>query len=443
MTWRLTYERKRLSLDEVVRQFHSGDRIYVSGNAATPVLLLEELAGRSDIEDVELVHVLLLGRDPLTSQYMRRFRHNSLFVGPADREAVNTGLSDYVPIFLHRIGDLFESGRLPLDAAILQVSPPDQHGYMSLGVEVIASKAAARHARKVVVQVNEGMPRVLGDCFLHVSEVDHIVELNHPLPPVAPPEPSELEVRIARHVAELIPDEATLQLGIGGIPDAVLRLLDGKKNLGVHTEMVSDGVMRALQSGLVTGARKSLHPGKVISTFVMGSSELYSYVHDNPTFELHPVGYTNDPFVIAQNRLMTSINSALEVDITGQVCADSIGTYIYSGFGGQVDFVRGAARAPGGKAIIALPSIANTRDGRQSRISAVLKEGAGVVTTRADVQYIVTEYGVADLFGRNLRQRALQLIGIAHPDYRDELEASARKRKLIAPVFTGAEMEGV
>jgi acyl-CoA hydrolase len=439
MTWRLNYDRKRLSAEQAMQLVRSGDRIYVSGNAATPTLLLQELADRTDIEGVEVVHVLMMGRDPLTAEAVRhRFRHNSLFVGPADREAVNAGLSDYVPIFLHRIGDLFDSGRMPLDAAILQVSPPDQHGYMSLGVEVIASKAAARNARKIIVQVNEAMPRVLGDCFLHVSEVDHIVELNHPLPNLSQQAPSELETRIARNVAELIPDEATLQLGIGGIPDAVLRLLDGKKNLGIHTEMVSDGVMRAIQSGLVTGARKSIHPGKAISTFVLGSPELYGYVHDNPTFELHPVGYTNDPFVIAQNNRMTSINSALEVDITGQVCADSIGSYIYSGFGGQVDFVRGAARAKGGRAIISLPSTA--RKGAESRISAMLKPGAGVVTTRADVQYVVTEFGVADLFGKNLRQRAQELVRIAHPDFQHQLEAAAHARKLLPGLYPSAEL---
>jgi acyl-CoA hydrolase len=439
MTWRLNYDRKRVSPEQAMRLVRSGDRIYVSGNAATPSVLLQELADRQDVEGVEVVHVLMMGRDPLTAAHVRhRFRHNSLFVGPADREAVNAGLSDYVPIFLHRIGDLFDSGRMPLDLAILQVSPPDQHGYMSLGVEVIASKAAARSARKTLVQVNEAMPRVLGDCFLHVSEVDHVVELNHPLPNLKQQEPSELETRIASNVAELIPDEATLQLGIGGIPDAVLRLLNGKKNLGIHTEMVSDGVMRAIQSGLVTGARKSIHPGKVISTFIMGSPELYGYVHDNPTFELHPVGYTNDPFVIAQNARMTSINSALEVDITGQVCADSIGSFIYSGFGGQVDFVRGAARAKEGRAIIALPATA--RQGTESRISAMLKPGAGVVTTRADVQYVVTEFGVADLFGKNLRQRAQELVRVAHPDFRQQLEAAAHARRLLPAVYPSAEL---
>ena len=436
MNWRLAHDRKRLAPEDAVRLIECGERLYVSGNAATPTLLLQELADRPDVTDVEVVHVLMLGRDPLsTPEVAHRFRHNSLFVGPADREAVNSGMADYVPIFLHRIGELFDSRRLPLDVALLQVSPPDQHGYMSLGVEVLASKEAARNARRVIVQVNEAMPRVLGDGFLHVSEVDHIVELNHPLPELLPPPPTDLENTIARQVAGLIEDGATLQLGIGGIPDAVLRLVEGKKNLGIHTEMVSDGVMRAIQSGLVTGALKSVHPGKVIATFIMGSAELYQFVHDNPTFELHPAAHTNDPFMIAQNRNMVAINSALEVDITGQVCADSLGTYIYSGFGGQVDFVRGAQRAAGGKAIIALPATA--KHGAESRICSMLKPGAGVVTTRADVHFVVTEYGVADLFGRNLRQRAEALIAIAHPDFREPLAAEARDRKLIPEVFVG------
>ena len=286
-----------------------------------------------------------------------------------------------------------------------------------------------------MAQVNWRMPRVLGDSFIHISEVDYVVEMSHELPELPVTEPSPLESTIAGHVADLIPDGATLQLGIGGIPDAVLRSLKGKKNLGVHTEMVSDGVMRAYQDGLLTGARKSIHPGKVVATFVLGTRDLYDFVNDNPAFELHPVRYTNDPYVIAQNDDMVAINSAIEVDFTGQVCSDSIGTYVYSGFGGQVDFIRGAARAKNGKPVIALPSTA--KGGQVSRIVPVLKEGAGVVTTRADVHYVVTEYGVADLFGKNLRQRAEALVAVAHPDHRGELAAAARKRRL---VWTG---EGV
>jgi acyl-CoA hydrolase len=321
---------------------------------------------------------------------------------------------------------------MPLDVAFVQVSPPDQHGHMSLGVEVMAAKSACAAARLVVVQVNERIPRVHGDAFLHVSEVDHVVEMDHELPELPVSEPTAMELSIAHHVAGLIPDGATLQLGIGGIPDAVLRCLEGRKNLGIHTEMVSDGVVRAMKEGLVTGALKTLHPGKVIATFILGTSELYDFVDDNPAFELHPVAYTNNPYVIAKNRDMVAINSAIEVDLTGQVCSDSIGSYIYSGFGGQVDFIRGAAKAPGGKPIIAIPSTA--RSGRVSRIAPFLKQGAGVVTTRADVHYIVTEYGVADLFGKNLRQRARALIDVAHPEFREDLTRAAHERNLLPEV---------
>jgi len=430
MSWRSIYQQRLTSAEEAVRLVRPGDTVYVSGNAATPYMLLEALAAREDLYDVEVTHVLMLGKDPLSAPDVAdRFRHNSLFVGSADREAVNSGRADCIPVFLHQVCDLFKSGRLSLDVAILQVSPPDQHGYMSLGVEVLASKAAAATASKVIVQVNERMPRVLGDCFIHVSEVDRIVEHTTPLTVLPLSTPTDLEVRIARHVADLVPDGATLQLGIGGVPDAVLRLLDGKKNLGIHTEMVSDGVMRAIEAGIITGAKKTIHPGKVIATFILGTEQLYSYVHDNPVFELHPAAYTNDPFVISQNRDMVAINSAIQVDITGQVCSDSIGPYIYSGFGGQVDFIRGAARAPGGKPIIAMSS--TTKGGTVSRIVPFLYEGAGVVTTRADVHYVVTEYGVADLFGKNLRQRAAALIAIAHPDYREELTRAAYERNLI------------
>jgi acyl-CoA hydrolase len=426
-----------MGLEEAVRLVDSGSRIYVSGNAATPFRLLEALADRRDLDSVEVVHVLQLGQDPLTRPGNEgRFRHNSLFVGPADRAAINAGTSDYVPVFLHQIPELFQEGRMPLDVAFVQVSPPDQHGHMSLGVEVMAAKSACAAAAKVVVQVNERIPRVHGDAFLHVQEVDHIVEEDHELPELPVSEPTELEMDIAGHVAALIPDGATLQLGIGGIPDAVLRCLEGRKELGIHTEMVSDGVVRAMREGLITGSMKTLHPGKVIATFILGTAELYDFVDDNPAFELHPVAYTNDPYVIAQNRDMVAINSAIEVDLTGQVCSDSIGSYIYSGFGGQVDFIRGAAKAPGGRPIIAIPSTA--RSGRVSRITPFLKEGAGVVTTRADVHYIVTEYGVADLFGKNLRQRAGALIEIAHPDFREGLSRAARERNLLPELFAVA-----
>lgn len=427
MNWLSHYKSKVVSVEEAVSFVKSGDRVFISGNAATPLLLMNALAQRKDsLFDVELNHLLLLGDDPLAKPGMERhFRHNSLFVGPADREAIAEGRSAYVPVHLSEIPALFTNRIIPLDVALIHVSPPDEHGFMSFGVECAASKAAAESACIVIAQVNERMPRTLGDVFIHVSRVHKIVECSEPLQPLVPSESTEVERKIALHVARLIEDGSTLQLGIGGIPDAVLSQLDGIQHLGVHTEMVSDGVVRAIERGIITNQKKTLHPGKVVATFVLGSEQLYEYVDNNPYFELHPCDYTNNPYVIAQNAKMVAINSAIEVDITGQVCADSIGTKIYSGFGGQVDFIRGAAYSKGGKPIIALPS--STKNGTISRIVTTLKQGAGVVTTRADVHYVVTEYGVALLHGKNLQQRAEALIEIAHPAFRDELERALRR----------------
>jgi len=312
---------------------------------------------------------------------------------------------------------------------MLHLSPPDEHGFMSFGVEILASKAAAEKAKIIIAQVNDQMPRVLGDSFIHVSRVHKIVEISEPLPELERSPMSEVELKIGQHIAGLIDDGCTLQLGIGGIPDAVLASLQNRRELGIHTEMVSDGVMEAIEAGIVTGSRKTLHPYKVILTFVLGSRRLYEFVDNNPVFEAHPTDYTNHPFIVAQNEKMVAINSAIEVDITGQVCSDSIGPYIYSGFGGQVDFIRGAAHSKGGKPIIALPSTA--KDGEVSRIVPYLKQGAGVVTTRADVRYVVTEYGVAYLYGKNLQERTRALINIAHPKFRAELIKEAKKRNLL------------
>ncbi len=435
MSWLSEYKRKLCTPEEAVSVIQSGDRVYISGNAATPFPLLEALAQRKDeLENVELVHVLLLGDDPLSKPEMEgHFRHNSLFVGPADRKAVNEGRADYVPIHLHEIPKVLRE-KLPLDAAILHLSPPDEHGFMSFGVEVMASKVTVETAKVIIALVNDKMPRTHGDSFVHVSRVDKIVEVSMDLPELPRGTFGELERKIAQHITDLIEDGATLQLGIGAIPDAVLAGLEGKRDLGIHTEMVSDGVMEAIEKGIITGARKTLHPGKVVTTFILGTRKLYEFADDNPIFELHPVDYTNNPFIIAQNEKMVSINSALEVDLTGQVCADSIGSYIYSGFGGQVDFVRGAAESKGGKPIIALPSTA--KKGSVSRIVPYLKQGAGVVTSRADVHYVVTEYGVADLHGRNLKERAKALIEIAHPKFREELEKAAYERKLLPKIFS-------
>jgi 4-hydroxybutyrate CoA-transferase len=432
MKWAADYKAKLRTANDAVSCIKSGDRVYYGGNAAIPQTLVRALAARkAELEDVQLNHVLLLGDDPLSTPEMAgHFRHNSLFVGPADRKAVNDGRADYVPIFLYMIPRLFNDRVVPVDVAMVAVSPPDEHGYMSLGVETLASRAACNAARHVIVQVNERMPRVLGDSFLHVRNVDSIVEGTEPLPTLEPGPPTEVELAISQHIMELVEPGMTVQMGIGGIPDAVFAGLEGSLELGIHTEMLSDQAMHAIERGVVTGAKKTIHQGKVVITFALGSEELYDYLDNNPLIEAHPVDYVNDPFIISQNEKMLAINSAVEVDLTGQVCSDSIGTYIYSGFGGQVDFIRGAARSKGGKPVIALSSTA--KGGTLSRIVPMLKPGAGVVTSRADVHYVVTEFGTAKLFGKNLRERAEALIKIAHPDHQEEILLAAKERKLLS-----------
>ncbi|MFC2146110.1 acetyl-CoA hydrolase/transferase family protein [Acidobacteriota bacterium] len=431
MSWYEDYKKKCCSSEETVSVVKSNDRIYFSGNAATPFQLREALAQRKDeLQNVEISHVLLLGDDPLSKPGMEgHFRHNSLFVGPADRKAVNEGRADYIPVFLYEIPRLFYSGLLPVDVALVHLSPPDEHGFLSFGTECLSSKAAVDTAKIVVAQVNDQMPRTLGDSFIHISRLSKVVEISKELPELDIPPVTDLEKQIGSHIAGLVEDYSTIQLGIGGIPNAALKALFDRKDLGVHTEMASDGIMEAIEAGVITGAKKTLHPRKVIATFYMGTKKMYDFVDNNPTFETHPTEYTNHPFVIAKNDKMVAINSAIEVDLTGQVCADSIGTRIYSGFGGQVDFIRGAAQSKDGKPIIALP--AATKDGKISKIVPTLQLGAGVVTTRADVHYVVTEFGAAYLYGKNLRQRAEALINIAHPDFRQWLEQEAKKRKLL------------
>jgi len=433
MKWMEEYKQKLTTKEDAVSIIENGNRIYVSGNAATPYPVVQALAARKDsLQDVDVVHVLLLGDDPLSAPGMEgHFRHKSLFVGPADRKAVNEGKADYFPIFLYEIPQLFIHGKgtLPLDIAIIQTSPPDAHGFLSFGVENLATKGAAENAKQLIVQVNDKMPRTLGDCFIHVSKAAKIVETSENLPTLQIKSPTEVEQRIGEYIADLVEDGSTLQLGIGGIPNAALSAMDNKKDLGIHTEMVSDGIMAAIEKGIITGAQKTLHPGKVVATFLLGSKDLYEFAHNNPLFEMHPVDYSNDPFIVAQNEKMVAINSAIEIDLTGQVCSDSIGYRIYSGFGGQVDFIRGAARSKQGKPIIALPSTA--KNDTISKIVPHLKEGAGVVTSRGDVHYVVTEYGVAYLHGKSLRRRAEALINIAHPKFRDELTHFAKSQKVI------------
>jgi len=432
MSWVDGYKKKLVKAEEAASLIKSHDRVYISGNAASPYVLMNALAERKDeLENVELVHVLLLGEDPLSKLEMEgHFRHNSLFVGPADRKAINEGRADYVPIFLHQIPALFYTNQMPLDVAILHMSPPDEHGFMSYGVEVLASKAAAETAKIVIAQVNEKMPRILGDSFIHVSRVHKVVEVSESLPQLAKKPFSNVEKKIGDSIADLIEDGSTLQLGIGGIPDAVLEALKGRRDLGIHTEMVSDGVVDAIEAGIVSGSKKNFHPNKIILTFLLGSDKLYDFADNNPIFEAHPTDYTNHPFNVSRNDNMIAINSAIEVDITGQVCSDSIGVYIFSGFGGQVDFIRGAAHSKGGKPVIALPSVA--KGGELSRIVPHLKQGAGVVTTRADVKYVVTEFGVAYLHGKNLKERTKSLINIAHPNFRDDLIKEAKVRNLLS-----------
>ncbi|TFH31978.1 MAG: acetyl-CoA hydrolase/transferase family protein, partial [Anaerolineales bacterium] len=348
-------------------------------------------------------------------------------ISPNVRDAVQEGRADFTPVLLSEVPLLFKDGHLPLDAVLIQVSPPDEHGFCSLGIEAGLVKTAAQVAKIVIAEINEQMPRTLGDSFIHFSKIDYAVPVNYPLAELPMGETNELSMQIGQHIAELIEDGSTLQMGIGAIPDGVLHYLGSKRDLGVHTELFSDGVMKLIQEGVINNERKSLHPGKIVAGFILGSQKLYDFVDDNPIVELHPTEYVNDPFIIAQNEKMISINSAIEIDLTGQVCADSIGPRLYSGVGGQLDFVYGAARSKGGKPIIALPSTASPGGGEPiSRIVSSLKPGAGVVTTRNHVHYIATEFGVAYLYGKTIKQRAQALISVAHPDFRKELDAQAR-----------------
>ena len=433
MSWHDDYNSKRMSAEKAVSLIQSGSRVFYGGNANMPLALMRAAAVRcKSLENVKVTHVLVLGEDPLAAPEMApHVRHHSLFVGPSDRLAVNEGRADYVPIFLYEIPRIFETS-FPLDVAMVQVSKPDEHGFMSFGLEALAARAAIQHAKKVIVQVNEKTPRVLGNAFVHVSRVDAVVEHTEPMTSLTPRPASDIEKKIGGFIRGLIEDGSCIQMGIGGIPDAVFNSLDGLHDLGIHTEMLSDGAMRAIQRGIVTGARKNIHQGKAVITFALGSQELYDFLDNNPMIEAQPVEYCNDPYVVSQNEKMVAVNGAIEVDITGQVCSDSIGTRIFSGFGGQVDYIRGAARSKGGKPIIALPSTGKSKDGKLfSKIVPMLKPGAGVVTTRADVHYVVTEYGVAELFGRNLHQRAEALINVAHPDFRSELTQMAKDRRIL------------
>ncbi|MCO6436903.1 MAG: GNAT family N-acetyltransferase [Phycisphaerae bacterium] len=430
LEWPTRYQEKVVTPEQAAAVVRHGQRVFIGSGAGEPQTLVEALAHREDLADTEIVHILTLGVATYAEpRFGSRFRHNAYFIGPNVRRAVAEGRADYTPIFLSEIPALFRSGRVVIDVAFIAVSPPDAHGYCSYGVSTDIVKAAAESANFVVAEINAQMPRALGDCFIHVRDIDLLVPSDRPVLEAVQGEPDELSRRIARHIANLVEDGATLQLGIGTIPDAVLHYLHDFKNLGVHTEMFSDGIIPLVESGVITNAEKTFHRGKIVASFIMGSRKLYDFVDNNPLVEFHPTEYTNDPFNIARNDKMISINSAIEVDLTGQVCADSLGTMFYSGIGGQVDFVRGASRSRGGKPIIALPSTADHET--FSRVVPYLKQGAGVVTSRGDVHYIVTEYGAAYLHGKSIRERAMALIQIAHPKFRPWLISEAKARHLV------------
>ena len=411
---------RAVSADAAVSHITSGMRVFIHGAAATPTPLVEALARRRDLEDVTLYHLHTAGPAPFVEAAAEgRFFSVSLFTGAPVRDAIDQGRADFVPVFLSDIPTLFTTGAIPLDVALLQLSPPDRHGYCTLGTSVDAALAAAQCATHVVAEINQRMPRTHGNALVPLDRVTAFAHTDRPLHEHAPAPSTSVDDAIGEHAARLVPDGATLQMGIGAIPDAVLRRLFNKHDLGIHTEMFSDSVVDLAEAGVITNRRKQVHPGRIVTSFVVGTARLYDFVHDNPFVEFHPCDHTNDTARIRKNDNVVAINSALEIDLSGQVCADSIGFRIYSGIGGQMDFIRGSALSKGGKPIIALPSTAAR--GTVSRIVPALKPGAGVVTTRGHVHWIVTEYGAVNLFGLALRQRAEALISIAHPDFRHEL----------------------
>lgn len=432
MGWVEQYHKKIVSAEEAVKTIQSNQRIFLTGNCSTPKELLAALVRRApELEDVEICQALTIGPADYVSPEMEgHLRVNTLFISHNIRSAVHEGRADFTPVLLSEFPLMFKLGLLPLDIALVHLSPPDEHGFCSFGIETGLTKGPAESAKIIIAEVNERMPRTLGNSFIHVNRLHAVVQVDYPLAEVRMGDEGSKDVldKIAGLIAEMIPDGATMQMGIGAIPDTVLKYLYDKKDLGVHTELFSDGVIDLVEAGVLTSARKSLHPGKIIAGFILGTQRLYDWVDDNPLIELHPTEYINDPFVIAQNDRMVAVNSAIEVDLTGQVCADSIGPKLYSGVGGQLDFIYGASRSKGGIPIIALPSTATMRDGTVlSRIVVMLKQGAGVVTSRNHVHYVVTEYGVAYLYGKSIRQRANALIQIAHPDFRDELSMRAKE----------------
>jgi 4-hydroxybutyrate CoA-transferase len=428
------YQSRTVTAEEAVGKIQSGNRVFLTGNCSVPQKVLAALVEYApNLSNVEICQALSVGPADYVSPAMEgHLRVNTMFISANIRKAIQEGRGDFTPVLLSEFPLLFKQKVLPLDIALVHVSPPDEHGFCSLGIEVGLTKSPAESAKMIIAEVNQQMPRTLGDAFIHVSRLNYIVPVDYPLPEMkmGAEGPDEITEKIAGFIADLIPDGATMQLGIGAIPDAVLKYLYNKKDLGVHSELFSDGVIDLVDAGVVTNARRTIHTGKITAGFIIGTQRLYKWVDDNPLIELHPTEYINDPFVVAQNDRMVAINSAIEVDLTGQVCADSIGPKLFSGVGGQLDFIYGASRSKGGVPIIAMPSSNVMRDGSViSKIVPMLKQGAGVVTTRNHVRFVVTEYGVAVLYGKTIRQRAQALINIAAPQFREELAATAKELK--------------
>ncbi|MCU0784351.1 MAG: GNAT family N-acetyltransferase [Verrucomicrobia bacterium] len=437
--WQEKYKSSIATAAEAVKRVRPGQRIFIGTGAAEPLELVEALTKRAhELPDSEIVHLLTFGEAPYAHKEMTQyFRVNSFFIAENVRGIIQEGLGDYTPIHLSDIPRLFNSGQLPLDVALIQVTPPDKHGMCSLGVSVDIVKSATANASLVIAQVNPNMPHTLGDSLIHVYDIDVLVATGKPIMEIFPPEVDDTTRQIADNLSALIEDGSTIEVGIGRIPQGLLGSLHGKKDLGIHTEMISDGIVDLVKSGVITGARKTLDRGKIVTSFCLGTKKLYDFIHNNPAVAFHPTEYVNNPSIINQQHKMVAINMALEIDLTGQVCADSLGSKFFSGVGGQVDFNRGAGKSSGGKAIIALPSTA--KDGTISRIVTRLSPGAGVVTTRAGVHYVVTEYGVAYLHGKSIQERALALISIAHPDYRAQLVKEAIEAKYLAATMSDVE----
>ncbi len=431
--WIKNYNSKLVSAEEAVKVIKSGNNMVIQPGCAAPLELIRAMVERKDdLEDVTIYHILIVGDLPYTKPGMEKhFKHKAFFIGGNTRKAVHEGRAEFIPIFLSEVTLLFKRDIIKSNVALIHVSPPDDHGFCSFGIDVGNIKTPTEKSEIVIAQVNPMMPRGLGNSFIHINKIDYIVEHNEPLMELPQVDPNasreELDVydKIGGFVAEMIEDGSTLQMGIGAIPDSVMKYLINSKDLGVHTEMFSDGMIELVEMGIINGEKKTLHPGKIIAGFVLGTKRAYDFLDNNPIFEFHPQEYVNDPFIISKNNKMVAINSAIEVDLTGQVCSDSIGTKFYSGIGGQVDFIRGAAHSEGGKPIIALPT--TTKNDTISRIVPTLKPGAGVVTSRGDVHYVVSEYGIAHLFGKSVKERSRALISIAHPDFRDELTHFAKE----------------